>query len=446
MSTKIQNLKIDGSGSTYQDNTELLNELSDKELIDIFNSMFKTNHTVEELNDEEDYDPNWRKICINTIIKKLRRRFIENHPPSKIFPPAPTIKENSPLSLNEIKLKQLPENIQLKLRIQELERENQILRNYIQTMNNKLIPQKYNELETKHYKTNTSKLIVEGIPQRAHKTPAINEIKELQSNIPTPPKQLNKPIPYGESKAFKKSHDNMTFEQWCKLVGNSTDEKQMDLIKRTIENIRRSPLKWEIELYKFNDFGKEQLVKPLVDVLVNVVSKEMKADQKMLINYLIKQQWHSKPINYDGFNDLVKKIREHGFIFEVNEVSYDSSTTNIETILSIIDVIGINPVKIYKKVYSSNAGGFFPYWNLSNGIIDLSRYQILDKVNSYYNNRIHKIPCVFYAFDQLVRDGIISIGEIQQVALRCQNVKGDWTNNFYNTSDLMKLCEEQDSK
>ena len=44
--------------------------------------------------------------------------------------------------------------------------------------------------------------------------------------------------------------------------------------------------------------------------------------------------------------------------------------------------------------YTGDDGGFFPYWNLSNGIIDLSRYQILDKVNYFIT--IVFIECHMY--------------------------------------------------
>ena len=40
----------------------------------------------------------------------------------------------------------------------------------------------------------------------------------------------------------------MNFEQWRKLVGNSTNDKQLDLVRKTIENIRKSPLNWQIYL------------------------------------------------------------------------------------------------------------------------------------------------------------------------------------------------------
>ena len=75
------------------------------------------------------------------------------------------------------------------------------------------------------------------------------------------------------------------FEEWRKLVGNSTNDKQLDLVRKTIENIRKSPLKWLIYLYKFNNYGREHLVEPLVDVLENVVVPLISADQKMMLHY-----------------------------------------------------------------------------------------------------------------------------------------------------------------
>ena len=241
----------------------------------------------------------------------------------------------------------------------------------------------------------------------------------------------------------------------------------MDLVRKTIEKIRKSPLKWQIDLYKFNNYGREQLVEPLVDVLENVVAPLLAADQKMMLHYYMgeviynenvgkcsTEGWRSKPLSYDSFNDLIDNIREHGFKYDMEEINYDSSSTNIVSILSVIDRIGFEVLKIIEKtyhesktgvnrpnLYSDDYAAFFPYWNLSEGIIDLSRYQILDKVNITYNNRIHRIPCVFYALEQLVNDGVIEKDVAIKVAMKCHSAfTRDWTNNFYNSTDLKKLC------
>ena len=58
---------------------------------------------------------------------------IDNKPQDKLY----YQNQISPNQLNRIHLKQLTENDKLRLRVQELERENQILRNYIQEINNK---------------------------------------------------------------------------------------------------------------------------------------------------------------------------------------------------------------------------------------------------------------------------------------------------------------------
>ena len=219
--------------------------------------------------------------------------------PTHPFTSAPIIKNDSPTKIQDVNLKQLSENNKLKLRVQELERENQILKDYIQNIR--------------------SKQIVEGIPKRIPKHPAIDEIKEALSNIPALPKEIIKSTAYGESKQFKLEHCNMTFKEWSKLVGNSSNDKQMDLVRKTIESIRKDPFNWKIYLYKFNAYGREQLVEPLVDVLENVVAPLLSADQKMMLHYyigeviysdnvnktLINNSWRSKPLSYDSFNDLI---------------------------------------------------------------------------------------------------------------------------------------------
>ena len=198
--------------SSFNNNKELLNQLTDYELLNVYNTLYHTTYGEDYLNYiyTQVHISNWRQSCIDMIIRELQTRYIQNHPPQLLQHAPPTINEQLPTNIQQVKLNKLSENDKLKLRVQELERENQMLRNYIQTMNAKLIPQKYNEnQETKHNKTNTSKFIVEGIPKRIPKHPAIDEIKEVQSNIPTPPEQLNKPTPYGESEQFTKQHCNM---------------------------------------------------------------------------------------------------------------------------------------------------------------------------------------------------------------------------------------------
>ena len=66
------------------------------------------------------------------------------------------------------------------------------------------------------------------------------------------------------------------------------------------------------DLYKFNAYGREQLVEPLVDVLENVVAPLLSADQKMMLHYYMgefiyseklgktsSEGWRSKPLSYD---------------------------------------------------------------------------------------------------------------------------------------------------
>ena len=115
----------------------------------------------------------------------------------------------------------------------------------------------------------------------------------------------------------------------------------MNLVNKTIDNIRKSPLNWRIELYKFNDYGKEQLVEPLVDVLENVVSKALNANQRnIMFYYQVGERIYneklgiqsfsnhpvSKPISYDSWNELIKVIKENGLIYNPDEdVSFEIS-------------------------------------------------------------------------------------------------------------------------
>ena len=248
-----QIMSVSESDQPFNDNKELLKQLTDYELLNVYNTLYHTNYGEEHL--QYVYENNitsiWRNNCIDMIVKELQTRYINNHPPTTVQHNAPLIKEDAPTNIQDVKLKQLSENDKLKLRIQQLEYENQMLKDYIQNKMSKqivkYIPIKYKEFnESKHNKANNSKLIVEGIPTRIYKHPAIDEIKKAQLNKPIAPKEIIKSTAYGESKQFKLEHCNMTFNEWSKLVGNSSNDKQMDLVHKTIENIRKDPFNWKI--------------------------------------------------------------------------------------------------------------------------------------------------------------------------------------------------------
>ena len=86
------------------------------------------------------------------------------------------------------------------------------------------------------------------------KQPANSDIHEAYAHVPAPPEQLNKPSPYGASEDFKKSHHNMTFNEYRKL-GQQSDEKVIEMIKY-LESDQDT---WRIDFQQFNSISLKQL-------------------------------------------------------------------------------------------------------------------------------------------------------------------------------------------
>ena len=93
------------------------NQLTDQELLNIYNKMFHTTLGEDHLKYVRDnnYINAWRKFVIDSC-----NNFIDNHPPNKVFQPPPIINEHLPANLQQVKLKQLNEIDKLKLENQEL--------------------------------------------------------------------------------------------------------------------------------------------------------------------------------------------------------------------------------------------------------------------------------------------------------------------------------------
>ena len=149
----------------------------------------------------------------------------------------------------------------------------------------------------------------------------------------------------------------------------------------------------------------------------------MKANQKILIKTFVSSSngvngWHSKPITHESWHKLIESLNNHGLIGgEIDsEQPFTSDTTNYDYIWHFLDIVGIEPVKIYKggyeesksgamrpEIYKGSDGAFFAYWNNAHQI-DLSRYQVMNQNDLFFNQQIHKIPCVFYALELLAKE------------------------------------------
>ena len=276
--------------------------------------------------------------------------------------------------------------------------------------------------------------------QKRHMKPSVmEEIKRIQKKL--------KPV----QTVVK---DNGFFE-WLK-VQNQTQPEQDKIINEILNDINMSPTKWEIDFTKLNKYGKEKIVEPLIDVLLNVVAPIIKANGKYLLGYLLNtndatknNKWTYTTIKTDSFTKLIEGLRkglllEKSFAENVYAPNFSDTPVDGQYYWYFFDAVKFeefnNP---FKGGYNTRQGKFFPYFNKTN--IDLSRYQVLYKNDDYIKNReMEGVPCVIYALSQLIQ-----LSEVRKVACRCYKPyderKDDvsiWMTNCYNLKHLQMFCEE----
>ena len=432
----------------------------DKTLSYISNKYLKTNLTKGgKLNHSVAYfhrRMDWRKKYINKLIDYFKSQLPPMKPPPKIneygikelIPDGMTDWESvkskpvdklyfqpriSDQSLSQIHLKPLTENDKLKLRINELERENQMLKNYIRQMNLKLIPKQQQFIQQKHE------------TMRRNRDFIVDGINEWHEHV------------------FKPKHHQMSFDEWVEFQKSPTSE-QDKLIDQTIQMIRQSPLNWQINLNDFNNYGKEKLTPLLIDVLENVVSPLILANQKnVLLSYFMNSSnnsvngWFKKPINHESWHKLIEALKNKGLLGGdiMTEQPMTSDMASFDYIWFWFDIVGIESRRTYEKTYNDNnrpnfynetEGSFFAFWNKTD--IDLTRYQVMNKNDLLINQRIHKIPCVFYALKLLAHDGLIDNQLLDRTVLRFMWINIDkpemmkWTSNAYNMKHLDYACQQ----
>ena len=228
---------------------------------------------------------------------------------------------------------------------------------------------------------------------------------------------------------------------------------------------------------RFQQLWKKKLTPLLIDVLENVVSPIIPANQKhLLLKSFVKSsngvnEWHSNTITHDSWHKLIDSLKNHGLIGGeiMAEQPFTSDMASYDYIWHYLDIVGLTTIKTYKelntyeesktganrpKLYKGSDGAFFAYWNTAHQI-DLSRYQVLNHNDLFFNQQIHKIPCVFYAIFLLAEEGVIDygrnespdhfMGRLKQVQVqfsrRNDKQEMEWTNNSYNMKHLDYACQ-----
>ena len=395
-------------------------------------------------------------------LNKVILKPIEEKPQDKLRLP-----EINQYELNKVHLKQLTENDELRRRVQQLERENQLLRNYIHEINNKRLIQEQELKRAQNIIKKQNKLRLIDIHDKQAEITNIRIDKERTKN-------RNKTLLISAFDEFATNHKKFkpqSFKEWQQLQ-KSPQAQQDKLVQETIQYIKEHPTNWEVNRKLFSDYGLKKLTPLLIDVLENDIIKQISARQRNLkFSYYVHsfgggqqlEGWKSRPINRESLTKLIDSLKNHGLMFaDIEEVPWVTSDDMFkgELLWAYFDIFGIHEIyspdklKATYKTSKSGAnrpdthkeseGGFFPYWNTTD--IDLSRYQVLSKTNFLYNNSIHKIPCVFFALENLAKDGVIDEGKLTSCVagffMRSTNKKEtEWTCNFYNMKHINFACQ-----
>ena len=178
---------------------------------------------------------------------------------------------------------------------------------------------------------------------------------------------------------------------------------QREVINNIIEEITKDPLNWSIDFRKLNNYGKNQLRPQLLSLLMEDVAPRINANQKLMIRYLVDNQWHSKPLNDESWMQLINGL-QHDNIFDAVLTNEDGTpifsdgNVDLKPAWFFFDALQFKQItpkkKEYKKnkdganrpdIYEGRDGAFFPYWN--NTDLNLSRYQILHKNDNFLMNK-----------------------------------------------------------
>ena len=183
--------------------------------------------------------------------------------PTKVFPPAPKINKYGISDITNVELKPLSESDKDKLRIEQLERENQRLKEYIKQIN--------------------SKKLIEGIPEKQKQ---INKLIQEKNSV----KNRNKDfiidgIHEWHEYRFKPKHHDMNFDEWLEFQKTPKDN-QDKLIKETIERLKANPFDWNLDLNLFNNYGKKKLTQLLIDFLQKDLATKVNTNDHSYISII----------------------------------------------------------------------------------------------------------------------------------------------------------------
>ena len=118
-----------------------------------------------------------------------------------------------------------------------------------------------------------------------------------------------------------KTANKLRFKSYKEFRDFENDKDgQREVINEIIEDIKKDPLNWRIDFRKLNNYGKNQLRKQLLNVLLEYVAPQIPANQKLMIRYFIDGLWHGKPFNDESWMQLINGLQ--------NDNIFDAVFTN----------------------------------------------------------------------------------------------------------------------
>ena len=169
-----------------------------------------------------------------------------------------------------------------------------------------------------------------------------------------------------------------------------------DFIKR-----ESNPENWKLDLTKYNDLSRKEILNKLVDYMETVMG-EMAITNRYKFTFRVNGQWYSKPLTPELWHTLLEKLKNGSLIYDIDnkppEYFYEKGGEELPE-WSIYDAIGVNKSHEYDFMRKENSGSFFQYL-LKEPLqdLDLSRYQIFSSLTKGKNDLTD--CCFIYALKQ----------------------------------------------
>ena len=247
-------------------------------------------------------------VIFDHRFQQLEQQRLTPPPPPEQQPPEPT---QQPPEVNWNRTfpnRPLSELDRLRLRNQELERENTRLKNYIHDRTMKdILNVQLKPIDKKEDDNNFIKQFVNSdVHERAMKDISDVKLKPIDKNElqEREDERLNdwRVVVNDERKQFKKSHHQMNFDEYKKATENS--DKKINELKAYLNEDKAT---WLIEFDKIKPEALEANKQLFIDWWTEKIGTLTFAN-KFMIKFRVDGDWKTVPLNQDTYNQLLEKL------------------------------------------------------------------------------------------------------------------------------------------